>query len=117
VSNRRIVVAIILGFCTFIVVIAAGETLGDLPAWVIGGTYLAVCQFFVARKGVGLRANRATLLGMGAPPVLMFSFGTLLLEKRDVFLTQGIPGVLIGCLGPVVGAIAASALPAKASQA
>ena len=34
-----------------------------------------------------------------------------------VFLNQGVPGLLAGCLGPVVGAIAAGAMPARASRA
>ena len=119
-GRYRIVLAVVLGFCAFIVVSVADEMLraAGSPslavAFVIMGAYLAVCQFLVAKKGVRPGANRATLLGMAAPPVLMFFVSTLVFESHDVFMNQGVPGLLAGCLGPAVGAIAAWALPTKA---
>jgi Na+-translocating ferredoxin:NAD+ oxidoreductase RnfA subunit len=120
-SSHRVVLAVVLGLCSFVVASVSDEMLAarsqGLPVtFVIMGAYLALCQFLVAKKGVEPGANRATLLGMAAPPVLMFFVGTLAFESREVFLSQGIPGLLAGCLGPVVGAIAAWALPKKALQ-
>jgi len=121
-SSQRVVLAVVLGFCAFVVASVSDEMLGaarsqNLPVtFVIMGAYLALCQFLVAKRGVAPSGNWATLLGMAAPPVLMFFVGTLVFESHEVFLNQGIPGLLAGCLGPVVGAIAAWALPKKASQ-
>ena len=119
-SSRRVVLAVVLGFCAFIVASVADGMFRaarstSLPlSFVIMGVYLALCQFFVATKGVNPVANRATLLGMAAPPVLMFFVGTLVFERHEVFLNQGIPGLLAGSLGPVLGAVAAWAWPKKA---
>lgn len=121
-SSHRVGLAVVLGFCAFIVASVSDEMLGaaggqSLPVtFVIMGAYLALCQFLVAKKGVEPSANWATLLGMAAPPALMFFVSTLVFESHEVFLNQGIPGLLAGCLGPVVGAIAAWARPKKASQ-
>jgi hypothetical protein len=78
------------------------------------GVYLAICQFFVAPKGMGLRANRATIIGMWAPMGLMGigSLGPTLVQ----FTTQFIPMELAAFLGPVIGALAASAFPKQRSQ-
>ncbi|MBE0616699.1 MAG: hypothetical protein IH608_02070, partial [Proteobacteria bacterium] len=106
-SRHRVLLAVVLGFCAFIVASVSDEVLGDagrqsLPVtFVIMGAYLAFCQFLVAQKGVAPAANWTTLLGMAAPPVLMFFVATLVFESHEVFLNQGIPGLLAGCLGPV----------------
>jgi hypothetical protein len=119
-SSRRVVFAVVLGFCAFIVASVSDGMLGAARSpspplsFVIMGAYLALCQFLVAKKGVDPRANWATLLGMAAPPVLMFFVGTLAFERHEVFVNQGIPGLVAGCLGPVLGAFAAWALPKKA---
>ena len=119
-SSRRVVLAVVLGFCAFIVVSVSDGMLGAARSqsvdvsFVIMGAYLALCQFLVATKGVQPGANWATLLGMATPPVLMFFVATLVLERHEVFVNQGIPGLLAGSLGPVLGAIAARALPKKA---
>ena len=121
-THLRVVLAVVLGFCAFIVAAVSDEMLGAARSpslgisFVIMGAYLAICQFFVAQKGVGPGANWSTLLGMAAPPVLMFFVGTLVFERHEVFMNQGIPGLLAGCLGPLLGAIAAWAMPWKASQ-
>ena len=59
--------------------------------------------------------NLAILLGMVAPPFLMFA-ATFVLESRAVMLNQGVPGVLASCLGPLVGVITAGSLKAKGAQ-
>lgn len=121
-SSHRVGLAVVLGLCAFIVASVSDEILGaagsqSLPVtFVITGAYLALCQFLVAKKRVEPSANWATLLGMAVPPVLMFFVSTLVFESHEVFLNQGIPGLLAGCIGPSVGAIAAWALPKKASQ-
>lgn len=119
--GHRVVLAVIMGFGTFLVASVADAMLGAARApspamtFVIVGAYLALCELLVARKGVEPRANVATLVGLAGPPVLMFFGIPLLFERHDVFLNQGVPGLLAGVLGPIAGAIAAWALPPKAS--
>ena len=119
-SNLRVVLAVVLGCCAFVVgsvsdgMLGAARSPSPPLSFAIMGAYLALCQFLVAKKGVGPGANWSTLLGMAAPPVLMFFLGTLLFERHEVFLNQGIPGLLAGCLGPGFGAVAAWTWPTKA---
>ncbi|TAK17936.1 MAG: hypothetical protein EPO35_02045 [Acidobacteria bacterium] len=80
--------------------------------FVIMGVYLGVCQLLVAAKGIGLRSNLATLLGMAAPLSLGF-VANVVFESREVILNQGLPLLLAGCVGPLAGAIVAKAFPAR----
>ena len=119
-SKTRVVIAIFLGICAFIVASFSDDALGaarspsPLLTWLIMGAYLAICQFLVALKGVGLSANRATIIGMWAPMALM-GLGSLA-ERGGNVLSQFVPIELAALLGPGVGAIAAWALPKKAAQ-
>ncbi len=119
-SRTRVVLAIVLGIGAFIVATFSDDALGAARSpsppltWVIMGVYLAICQFLVAPKGLGLRANRATIIGMWAPMGLM-GVGTLA-ERGGHVLSQFVPIELAALLGPVIGAIAAGALPRKAPQ-
>lgn len=118
-SSRRVALAVALGFGAFVVTSVADGLLGAArsaspPAsFVIMGAYLAIGQFLVATKGLPPRANGTTLLGMAAPPVLLFFVGTLVFESHEVFVNQGIPGLLAGCLGPALGAVVAWMWPRK----
>lgn len=118
-SSWRVALAVVLGFGAFIVGSASDGMLGAARSpsppltFVIMGVYLALCQFLVAKKGVKPRANWATLLGMAAPPVVLLFAGTLVFERHEVFLNQGVPGLLAGSLGPALGAVAAWAWPKK----
>jgi hypothetical protein len=120
VSKTRVVLAIVLGICAFIVASFSDDALGAARSpsppltWLIVGAYLAICQLLVAPKGVGLRANRATLIGMWAP-VALIGIGSLA-DRGGSILSQFVPIELAALLGPVVGAIAAWALPKKATQ-
>jgi len=113
-SATRVALAVVLGVSAFGVASLSDELLGaarsPTPAatFVIMAVYLALCQFFVATKGVGLRANVATLLGMAAPWFLLFLV-TVSFESRATIISQGIPSLLAGSLGPLVGAIVAGA--------
>lgn len=119
-NTRRVVLAVALGLGAFVVTSVADAMLGAARSaspplsFVIMGAYLALGQFLVATKGLSPRANWATLLGMAAPPVLFLFVGTLVFESREVFLNQGIPGLLAGCLGPALGAVGAWISPRKA---
>jgi hypothetical protein len=81
------------------------------------GAYLAICEFLVAQKGVEPGENWTTLLGIAAPPMLIEAVGIPLFEGYAYFLHNGIAGLLAGSLGPLVGAIAAWAVPKQATQA
>ena len=119
-SNIRVVLAVVLGICAFGVAEFSDDALGaarsptPLLTWVIMGVYLAICQFLVAPKGVGLRANRATIIGMWAPMGLM-GLGSLG-EGLANIMSQFIPIELAALLVPVIGATVAGALPKKAPQ-
>jgi hypothetical protein len=111
----RVVLSTILGFFTFVVGSIADEILTTPghrqtpPAtFLIVALYLTVCQFLVAKKGVGLRANLPTLVGMTAPLFVMF-FGAVLAEKRATVLNEAVPMLLAGCVGTFVGAVVAAA--------
>lgn len=118
----KVVLAVFLGFGGFFVTIIYEEMFGSARgpmtpmAFVIMGVYLAICEFFVAKRGVEPGENWATMLGMAAPPVLIWFVLIPLIERRDSFMHDGIPGLLAGCLGPLAGAIAAWALPKKAQE-
>jgi hypothetical protein len=115
---KRVALAVALGVSAFGVgtlsdgMLGAARSPTPSATFVIMGAYLAVCQFLVAAKGVGLRANLATLLGMTAPWFLGF-VANVVLENRDTLLSQGIPMLLAGSLGPLAGAIVAGASEAK----
>jgi len=118
----KIVLAAFLGFCAIIVEIASemifGAPRGPAPlvAFIIMGTFLAICEFFVAHKGVEPAENWATMLGMATPPVLIFVVVIPVIERHQAFLSLGIPSLLAGSIGPLVGAIAAWAMPETASR-
>jgi hypothetical protein len=113
VVDGLVVLSIILGFFTFVVADIADEIQGagrnaSPPATsLIVVLYLAVSQFLVAKKGVGLRANLPRLAGMVAPLFVML-FVLVLAEKRATVLNEG-TWLLAGCVGTFVGAIGAAA--------
>ncbi len=57
-SSRRVVLAVVLGFCAFFVanvsdvMLRAARSPSPPLSFVIMGAYLALCQFLVAKKGV-----------------------------------------------------------------
>ena len=113
-SVRRVALAVALGVSAFVVGTLSDAMLGAArsptpPAtyFVMAG-YLALCQFAVATKGVGLRANAATVLGMAAPWLLVF-ITNVTSGRGDTNMSQELPLVLAGSFGPVVGAIVAGA--------
>ena len=113
----RIVLSIILGCLSPFVFILGAEpfevrgksSLQEILAGCIAvAFYLAVCQFFVARKGeFGLRTKWFILAAMDAPLLAAFLM-ILVLEKGNVFFVQAGPMLLAGCAGSFAGAIAAA---------
>jgi hypothetical protein len=72
--------------------------------------YLAFCQFLVVARGSRrLGAKWPTLVAMAAP-LLAAVVLIALVEKPDVLLVQGLPILISGCLGILVGAEAAGRL-------
>lgn len=111
-NGKKIGLAFALGVSAFAVgtlsdgILGAARSPTPPATFIIMGGYLAVCQFLVAAKGAGLRANRGTSLGMAAPWFLG-SVVNVVFEKRETILAQGLPMLLAGCLGPLAGAIVA----------
>ena len=110
--------AFVLGVSAFLVgtlsdgLLGAARSATPPATFVIMGAYLAVCQYFVADRGAGLRANLPTILAMTAPWVLIF-VSIVSSETRHSVLSQGIPLLAAGGLGPLAGALVAGASAAR----
>ncbi len=111
-DTRRVVISVILGLGYFIALAIPDEVLTspghrETPpaAWIIAASYLALSQFLVARKGLGFRATRATLIGMVSPVALMY-FLSLATEK-NANVTRQAPWWFLACVGALTVAVAA----------
>ena len=106
----KVVLAAFLGICAIFVSIASemmfGAARGPKPlvAFIIMGAFLAICEFVVAQKGVEPGENWATMFGMAAPPVLILVVVIPFIERNQAFTNAGIPSLLAGSVGPLVGA-------------
>ena len=111
----QIRVGLILGLFSMFVFLVVGELadhlLGDIAALIIIAilmiTYFFICQFFASRGNRdALRKDWPMMLSLGAGAILV-ALGTALLEKREVFLTQGLGFLLVWLVGTFAGAVAA----------
>jgi hypothetical protein len=104
---RAVVLSAVVGFFTPFVFILGAEPFllsGCVPV----ALYLAIAQFFIARKGdTGLRGKWPTLAAMDAPIVGWVLF-IAAVEKRDVVFAQAVPMLLSGCAGSLAGALVAA---------
>jgi len=113
---KRVFLSIVLGLVTpfvFIMGASAFEVVGEnsLKEFVGGSLavalYLAFCQFCVAAKGSrGLGAKWPTMVAMTAPLLVAVAL-IALVERPNVLLVQGIPLLISGCFGILVGAVVA----------
>ena len=96
----------------FIASIATGLW-GDTPAAlmvtaILMMAYFFICQFFASRGNPHpFRKDWPMTLSLGAGAILV-ALGTALVEKREVFLTQGLGFLLVWFVGTLAGAAAAS---------
>jgi len=111
--------ALILGFLSFFLFMFIGETLsehfgaaGFIPTFVVMVAYFFVCQFFLSRGNPdAYRKDWPTMLALDAI-LLLAVFVMVLVEKREVVLTQGL-GILLSCCGGTFAGAAAASLAAR----
>lgn len=116
-TMSKIPQSVLLGFPSFIAFILGAElfeTRGSTSIReVLAGSlalilYQAICQWFIARKGtLGLRACWPTMLAMNVP-LLVVVLISVVAEKSSVVWSQGVPMVLSGFIGTLIGAVVAT---------
>jgi hypothetical protein len=94
----------LLGF--FLSFVGAGA---GLPvAFILMGAYFSICQFLLSRGNVdAYRKDWPIMLAMDATFLVVIVI-MVLVEKREVFLSQGLGFLLACCGGTYAGAVAAS---------
>ena len=107
--------------------IAGGELFdrpGPLPVEAIlagciaVAVYLAACQFLAVLRSRDDWRSRCSVFLIILTPILAASLLTLAVEKRQVFLSQGVPILVSGFIGNLAGAlIGAAAARMKRKQA
>jgi hypothetical protein len=103
----RITIAFVLGLLSFALFMFLGETMGAY-AFILMAVYFFLCQYLLSRgKQDAYRRDWPIMLALDAT-VLVMVFNMVLVEKRDVILSQG-PGMLLSaCGGTYAGAVVAS---------
>jgi hypothetical protein len=108
----RITLSVVLGIGFFIVVSIAdayftspGHRQTPPESWMMTALYLALAQFMLAPKGMGLIATRPTLVAMLTPVALIF-FLALIIEAKMTL--QEVGWWFFICSGGLMGAAAAS---------
>jgi hypothetical protein len=116
-KGMRVPLAVVLGILTFGVgVIVEGGVLHPNPPLVIASVmflYLAISQFLVAKKGANLWDNWATLLGMTVPLVALYIMTVAAKRGAAELQRQELIFFLPGCLGILIGVLAAGAWKTK----
>ena len=112
----KVVTAFLLGLFGFFVMMFVGETAGMVAGLVATAACYCFCQFFLSRKNAdAYRKDWPVMLVLDAV-VLVGLLIMVLVEMRDVILSQG-PGILLAtCGGTYLGAVVAS-LTAKRTVA
>ena len=104
----KTLIAFLLGLFAFVVVMAVGEGSVLLAGFVALAVYCCLCQFLLSRKNADAwRTDWLVMLSLDA--IMLISVVIMVLvEKRDVILSQG-PGMLLAtCGGTYLGAVLAS---------
>ena len=85
---------------------------------IAGAVYLAACQFLAVLRSRDDWRSRCSVFLIILTPILAASLLTLAVEKRQVFLSQGVPILVSGFIGNLAGAlIGAAAARMKRKQA
>ena len=105
---RKSLRALLLGFIAFLLLMFIGETAGLIAAFISLAAYFSICQFLLSRGNVdAYRKDWPIMLALAAP-LLVAVFVMVLVERREVILSQG-PGILLSCCGGTyAGAVVAS---------
>jgi hypothetical protein len=112
----KTVIALGLGLFGFFVLAFVGEMAGLVAGFFALAAYFCLCQFLLSRKNAdACRTDWPVMLALDAIVVVLLLI-MVLVEKRDVILSQG-PGILLAtCGGTYLGAVLAS-LTAKRTAA
>ena len=76
---------------------------------IAGAVYLAACQFLAVLRSRDDWRSRCSVFLIILTPILAASLLTLAVEKRQVFLSQGVPILVSGFIGNLAGALIGSA--------
>jgi hypothetical protein len=103
-----LLLALCLGFLSFFLYIVVGETMPLFAALILVAAYFSICQFLLSRGKVD--AYRKDWLVMLVLEATVFAQVIIiaLVEKREVFLSQGLGLLLSSCGGTYAGAVVAS---------
>lgn len=105
---RRLLIALCLGVLSFPLFIFVGESMPLFAALILMAAYFSICQFLLSRgKADAYRRDWPVMLALDAT-VFVLATIVALVEKREVFLSQGLGLLLSGCGGTYAGAIVAS---------
>lgn len=105
---RKSLLALGLGFLSFFLYIVVGETMPLFAALIVVAAYFAICQFRLSRgKADAYRKDWRVMLALEAT-VFAQVIIIALVEKREVYLSQGLGLLLSSCGGTYAGAVVAS---------
>jgi hypothetical protein len=105
---RKLLPAFGLGFLVFFLFMFVGETAGLIAALVLMAVYFSICQFLLSRGKIdAYRKDWPIMLALDATVFVLVTI-IALVEKREVFLSQGLGLLLSSCGGTYAGAVVAS---------
>jgi hypothetical protein len=105
---RKLLLALCLGFLSFFLSIFVGETMPLFVALILMAAYFSICQFLLSRGKVdAYRKDWPVMLALDATVFVLVTI-IALVEKREVFLSQGLGLLLSSCGGTYAGAVVAS---------
>ena len=103
----KALIGVVLGAFSFLVVMFFGETAGNLGAYIAAAAFMFVCQFLLSWGHVDAHRKDWPVMLALAAPLLVATFGMVLVERFETILDQG-PILLFACAGIYAGAVTAS---------
>jgi len=101
-------IALCLGILSCFLYFLVGESTPLFAALIVMAAYFVTCQFLLSRgKADAYRKDWPIMLALVATALVMVTI-IILVENRDVFLSQGLGLLLTSCGGAYAGAVVAS---------
>ena len=105
---RKMLIAFCLGIFSFVLYIFLGQSMPFFAAAALVAVYFLICQFLLSRGRMdAYRKDWPIMLALDVP-VFVSVILIALVEKRAVFLSQGLGELLSACAGTYAGAVVAS---------
>ena len=105
---RKLLLALCLGILSFFLYIFLGESMPLFAALILTAAYFLICQFLLSRGKVdAYRKDWPVMLALEATVFVLVTI-IVLVENREVFLSQGLGLLLSSCGGTYAGAVVAS---------